>query len=389
MVKGHKLTRKGTIVTCSNCKCIGHNKRRCKGIGSSGGQMFDMPTREPVGSETMASQSVLFLAAEHRFCVRHINENMNITWKGGDYKEMLWKCATSTTVVRFEKNMAELKNYNKKAHEWLSKIPPEHWSRAYFSGRAHCDILINNLCEIIQKSDGPLTPSVTKLFNKIKEAASECTWEISSIPCKHALAGIHDMADNGIDVGTPEDWVHESYKLQTWMNVYAHKINPTNGRDIWSKFECPTTLLPPKKASQTGRPPKNRKKSKGEIALVKGHKLTRTGTTVTYSNCKGIGHNKRGCKGIGLSGGQMFDIPTREHVGSETMASQSVASQPVAIQTRSRGPVAIEPVASQTVARKLVARKPVTRKPVQNKSVANKRAASQINEPASQASHSS
>ncbi|GJX40501.1 FAR1-related sequence 10, partial [Tanacetum coccineum] len=80
----------------------------------------------------------LFPAAKHRFCVRHINENINITWKGGDYKEMLWKCATSITVVRFEKNMVELRNYNKKAHEWLSKYPPEHWSRAYFSGRAHC-----------------------------------------------------------------------------------------------------------------------------------------------------------------------------------------------------------------------------------------------------------
>ncbi|GKB70795.1 hypothetical protein Tco_0932207 [Tanacetum coccineum] len=308
--------------------------------------------------------------------------------------------------------------------------------------------------KIIKKSDGPLTPSVTKLFNKIKEAASECTVDWNGIPCKHAIAAIHDMANNGMDVGTLKDWVHESYKLQTWMNVYAHKINPINGRDMWSKFECPTTLLPPKKATQTGRPPKNRKKSKGEIAMVKGHKLTRTCTTVTCSNYKGIGHNKRGCKGIGSSGGQMFDMPTREPVGSETMASQSVASQhvptktrsrgpvtsehvasqtvrsetmvsqsvasqymasqtrsrglvasepvasqtvgheimashsvasqPVAIQTRSRGPVASEPVTSQIMARKLVARKLV-----QNKSAANKRVASQINEPASQASHNS
>ncbi|GJZ36916.1 mutator type transposase [Tanacetum coccineum] len=396
----------------------------------------------------------LFLLAEHRFCVRHINENMNITWKGGDYKEMLWKCATSTTVVRFEKNMAELKNYNKKAHEWLSKIPPEHWSRAYFSGRAHCDLLINNLCEvfnrqlldardspiitsleyvreylmkrivivqkIIEKSDGPLTPVVTKVFNKIKEAASECSvdwngsdlfqvkgpyqdqcvvnlnqktcscrkWEISGIPCKHAIAAIHDMADNGMDVGTPEDWVHESYKLQTWMNVYAHKINPINGRDMWSKFECPTTLLPPKKAPQIGRPPKNRKKSKGEIAMVKGHKLTRKGKTVTCSNCKGIGHNKRGCKGIGSSGCQMFDMPIIEPVGSQLVASQAVVSQLVSRQTRSRGPMASQPLSSQTVARKQVARKPVQASE-SSQPTSGKRLASQINEPASQASQSS
>ncbi|GJZ93879.1 mutator type transposase [Tanacetum coccineum] len=92
----------------------------------------------------------LFPSVEHRFCVRHINENMNLTWKGGDYKEMLWR-----------------------------------------------------------------------------------KWKISSIPCKHVIAAIHDMADNCMDVGTPEDWVHESYKLQTWMNVYSHKINPVNGRDLW------------------------------------------------------------------------------------------------------------------------------------------------------------
>ncbi|GJS02161.1 mutator type transposase [Tanacetum coccineum] len=255
------------------------------------------------GYQTIAK---LFPAAKHRFCVRHINENMNITWKGGDYKEMLWKCATSTTIVRFEKNMAELKNYNKKAHEWLSKIPPEHWSRAYFSGRAHCDLLINNLCEIFNRQllDARDSPIITSL----EYAASECSvdwngsdlfqvkgpyqdqcvvnlnqktyscrkWEISGIPCKHVIAAIHDM----VRLMVMDTWVtqkpgSESYKLQTWMNVYAHKINPINERDMWSKFECPTTLLPPKKAPQIRRPPKNRKKSKGEIAMVKGHRLNK------------------------------------------------------------------------------------------------------------------
>ncbi|GJW69664.1 mutator type transposase [Tanacetum coccineum] len=155
----------------------------------------------------------LFPSIEHRFCVRHINENMNLTWKGGNYKEMLWRCATSTTVVR--------------------------------------------------------------------------KWEILGIPCKHAIAVIHDMADNGMDVGTPEDWVYESYKLQTWMNIYSHKFNPVNGTDMWSKFDCPTTLLPPKMRPQIGRPPKKRKKSKGEIEMVKGDKLTRKGKTVTCSLCQG------------------------------------------------------------------------------------------------------
>nr|GEV53933.1 hypothetical protein [Tanacetum cinerariifolium] len=91
-------------------------------------------------------------------------------------------------------------------------------------------------------------------FKRTKKNASRITpekvnfmkWEISSIPCKHDIVAIHDMTDNGYDVGIPKDWVQDSYKLQTWMNVYSHKVNPDNGRDMWSKYDCPTTLLPPK-----------------------------------------------------------------------------------------------------------------------------------------------
>ncbi|GJT84620.1 mutator type transposase [Tanacetum coccineum] len=277
------------------------------------------------------------------------------------HRNMLWKCASSTTTVMFEKNMQELKDFNMKAYEWLKQIPAEHWSRAYFSSKAHCDLLINNICEvfnrqlleardspiitalehvreylmkrivvvqkIIEKCDDPLTPAVVRVFDIIKEASSEyivdwngadqyqvkgylqeqyvvnlnqrtCScrkWEISGIPCKHAIAAIHDMADNGNDVGILEDWVHDSYKLATWKVAYSHKVNPVNSRELWSKFDCPTTLLPPKIHPQIGRPPKKRKKSKGEIVMVKGNKLTRQGKTVTCSLCHAAGHNKRSC----------------------------------------------------------------------------------------------
>ncbi|GJR99326.1 putative reverse transcriptase domain-containing protein [Tanacetum coccineum] len=50
--------------------------------------------------------------------------------KGGHYKELLWKCATATTEVHFERAMDEFKGYNRLAHEWLRKIPPKHWSRS-------------------------------------------------------------------------------------------------------------------------------------------------------------------------------------------------------------------------------------------------------------------
>ncbi|GKC72427.1 hypothetical protein Tco_1118310 [Tanacetum coccineum] len=72
----------------------------------------------------------LFPAAEHRYYVRHIHDNMNLIYKGGQYKELLWKCAIATTKVHFERAMDEFKGYNRLAHEWLRKIPPKHWSRS-------------------------------------------------------------------------------------------------------------------------------------------------------------------------------------------------------------------------------------------------------------------
>ncbi|KAK1411976.1 hypothetical protein QVD17_32873 [Tagetes erecta] len=150
----------------------------------------------------------LFPYAEHRYCLRHINENMKQTFKGKAYKDMLWKLGTTTTKIHFQKAMNELKNFNKDAHDWLSKIPPNHWSRSHFSGRARSDVLLNNMCEVfngkivegrdkpiitvleyireylmrrivtvlkvIENSSKILTPTAYNLFEAIKKEAAKC-----------------------------------------------------------------------------------------------------------------------------------------------------------------------------------------------------------------------
>nr|GEW91918.1 hypothetical protein [Tanacetum cinerariifolium] len=198
----------------------------------------------------------LFPTSERKYYVRHIHDNMNLIYKGDHYKELLWKCATAT-IKR---------------------------------GRKNCDLLINNICEdfnrqlleardslvitaleyvkeylmkrivivqkVIEKSQGPLTPIVKKIFNAIKEK------KVSSIPCKHAVACIFNMTDNGMQVGFPEDWVHQSM-----------------------------------------RPCKNRKKSAGDVTeMVKNGKLIRKGGTVTCCKYGQKGHNKRSCKGPSVIG---------------------------------------------------------------------------------------
>ncbi|GJU56462.1 mutator type transposase [Tanacetum coccineum] len=228
--------------------------------------------------------STLFPNAEHRFCLKHIYDNMKLVWRGQLYKECLWKCATSTTIQYFDKNMDELKDTCKDAYEWLKKIPAVHWSRSHFSGRAHCDVLLNNMCEVlnrqllegrdkliitcleyigeylmkkivnvqkvIAKCDGPLTPNAIKLLNVIKEQAAQYKVEV--------------------DMGF-------------WTNIMSHpvfgefsfKINPVNGKQFWPKSSVPIERIPPKYHPQVGRPPKKRKKSAMEVEeMVNYGKLT-------------------------------------------------------------------------------------------------------------------
>nr|GEX51960.1 UDP-glycosyltransferase 76G1-like [Tanacetum cinerariifolium] len=71
----------------------------------------------------------MFLAAEHRYCLKHIYDNMKLSWRGKQYKELLWKSATSPTVQLFEKNIEELRRINKEVYDWLKLIPPHHWAR--------------------------------------------------------------------------------------------------------------------------------------------------------------------------------------------------------------------------------------------------------------------
>ncbi|GKB96769.1 mutator type transposase [Tanacetum coccineum] len=63
-----------------------------------------------------------------------ISDRQKQGWCGQAYKDLLWRSASAISVKDFEKCMLELKMLNPKAHEWLNKIPPEHWARSYFSG---------------------------------------------------------------------------------------------------------------------------------------------------------------------------------------------------------------------------------------------------------------
>ncbi|XP_021991468.1 uncharacterized protein LOC110888244 [Helianthus annuus] len=321
----------------------------------------------------------VFPAAEHRFCLRHIHQNMKLKWRCKGFKDCLWACATARTVPEFREKMEELKKFNEEAYNWLAQIPPKHWSRSHFTGWAQSDVLLNNMCEVLNaktvegrekpiiscleylreylmkrivnvmkvqhQCKGPLTPKITEILDEIKKAAAQCTvkwcgdsrwqvqgtlgqyvvnieqkvctcrrWEISGIPCKHAVAVNWDMAAHKQQVGPPEDWVHPCYYLDTWKKAYAYKVGPINGPKLWPISPVPTTLTPPLHHKEAGRPKKKRRRDQVEVenAMEKKGKLTRKGGTVTCKKCNVKGHNSRSCKepkkGKATEGGSANDV---------------------------------------------------------------------------------
>ncbi|GJR91339.1 mutator type transposase [Tanacetum coccineum] len=234
----------------------------------------------------------VFPSAEQMYCVRHIHENMKSQFKGGVYKDMLWNAARATTV-------GELKKKN---------------------GRAKCDQLLNNICDVfsrqlvddkdqpiitcleyireylmkrivvvqkvIAKTVGPLTPSVTALFDAIKKPLTTLKWELTGIPCKHVVAAIYNMFENSIGV--------------------------------------------------VDKPPKKRKKSHEEIASqsCSSGKLSRKGRSVKCSKCGNLGHNRKGCKGQGgaSQAGGSNQASVRQDAGARNVSSQAAASRNVSSQ---------------------------------------------------------
>ena len=78
-------------------------------------------------------------------------KNFQQLYKGDALKNQLWKIARSTTVIKYEQYMLEMKVLNEGAYNWLKELEPNTWVRAFQSDIPKCDILLNNLCEVFNK----------------------------------------------------------------------------------------------------------------------------------------------------------------------------------------------------------------------------------------------
>ncbi|XP_052627473.1 uncharacterized protein LOC128134097 [Lactuca sativa] len=247
----------------------------------------------------------LFPNAEHRYCIRHIHDNMRKKWGQTEYKDHLWRCASATTIPEFEHLMKE---FRRAVSDVLISNMCEVFNGKIEKGRdkplISClefirEYLMKRMCNVVKgmkKDKGPLTPTATDILDARKKCASQyiarwngankyqvtgalqdqhvvdvrnqtCTcrkWELIGIPCRHAIATLNEMSKDFEAELDIYKWVHKVYWLETWQKAYSFKVEPIKGRPMWPKSNCLTKLIHPPHRTQVGRPKKKRRQSEGE-----------------------------------------------------------------------------------------------------------------------------
>ncbi|KAK9989435.1 hypothetical protein SO802_029674 [Lithocarpus litseifolius] len=118
-------------------------------------------------------------------------------------------------------------------------------------------------------------------------ATAHCScrkWDISGIPCAHAITYIFFNRQDA------EQYVHPCYHVSTDKACYEPIISPINGQNMW-RPSCVTLVLPPIKRRPHGRPKKKRAREPNEPTS------RRAGISKQCKACGKLGHNRRNCKG--------------------------------------------------------------------------------------------
>lgn len=85
----------------------------------------------------------------------------------------------------------------------------------------------------------------------LEERTCSCrVWELTGIPCSHAICAIQKMRKD------PVDFVAHWFKKEAYMNTYSHCLEVLRGEPFWEDTLGDTVLPPPFVKQLRGRPKK-------------------------------------------------------------------------------------------------------------------------------------
>ncbi|GJW56644.1 hypothetical protein Tco_0103375 [Tanacetum coccineum] len=190
--------------------------------------------------------------AKHIKCTRHIYANFKKKYSGLQYQRLFWAAASYTLEQQFLQIMDQIKLLDANAYDYLIQRDPNSWSRAFFDMDRRCATFENGMSESFNRAILGLRmkPIITMLeeirlyimqrlvaMNKLAFSLEDTItpsirkrmWELSGIPCVHAVAAyIHVGYD--LDAG-----VSHWYSRESWFNAYQFSIKLVFGTNMWKR----------------------------------------------------------------------------------------------------------------------------------------------------------
>ena len=68
-------------------------------------------------------------------------------YRGTEVKQKVWGAATAYDIHRHMQFMEELKGIHREAYDYLSRIEPHTWARAFFPIVSKTELVVNNMSE--------------------------------------------------------------------------------------------------------------------------------------------------------------------------------------------------------------------------------------------------
>jgi len=112
-------------------------------------------------------------------------------------------------------------------------------------------------------------------------------WDVTGIPCIHAIACIFKFNMR------PQNYVDPCYRIETYLRSYANMIYPIPDSSQWEATGS-NPIAPHLYRIQPRRPKKARRRAPDELANKT--KVRRYGISLRCNNCKQYGHNISTCK---------------------------------------------------------------------------------------------
>ncbi|XP_027922868.1 uncharacterized protein LOC114180775 [Vigna unguiculata] len=250
----------------------------------------------------------LLPGAEQRFCMRHLYSNFRKRFGGQKLKNLMWKAATVTHPVAWERVMRDIKKENEDAFKYLIAIPPRFWSRSRFTRNAVTDTVVNNMTEAFNSVlvDARCKP-VISMLEDIRIYMMK-RWQSK----RQKLEKMEGQICTKINSRLQEESKKSRYwipRKSTFEEMYNSIIYPINGQNMWPTTDFPD-VMPPHKRIMPGRPKKKRRLEQWELRKD-DTKLRKGGHRKRCRVCRELGHNRTNCPQLPTQGqsSQPSDAP--------------------------------------------------------------------------------